>query len=132
MGYRQFVHAFDGFDKLSSFEIRNSRELLFSSKVLPTNFYQESLRIHDIAPYVLAGGANAPFSVAQRLKALLNGIDNPNVNIIKIPNDAHTGDDFVAIADFWKGYKINMTTLETAEYIIPDAPFAAPQTCHVF
>ena len=125
MGHRQFVHPFDGFAKLSSFEIRSSRELLFSSKFLQTKFYHESLRLHDIAPYVLAGGANPPFSVPQRFKALLNGIDNPNVNIIKIPNDAHTGDDFVAIADFWNGYKINMTTLETAEYIIPDAPFAS-------
>ena len=81
MGTRRLLHGFDGYAKLSSFDIRNSHELLFSSRFIQSQFYTESVMADDIAKYVLIGGTKPAFSFTEKLQTFLHGMDNPNVNI---------------------------------------------------
>ncbi|XP_062614555.1 beta,beta-carotene 15,15'-dioxygenase-like, partial [Saccostrea cucullata] len=119
VGGRRFTHAFDAFAKLSSWKFPGNGTSFFSTKFLQSEFYKESMDKHDIAPYLLFESVDPPFNFLQRLKALVRGIDNMNVNVYKFGDG-----NIVALNDFWKVYQIDSDSLQTL------SSFSAPVHVH--
>ncbi|XP_062615214.1 beta,beta-carotene 15,15'-dioxygenase-like [Saccostrea cucullata] len=119
VGGRRFTHAFDAFAKLSSWQFPGNGTSFFSTKFLQSEFYKESMDKHDIAPYLLFESVDPPFNFLQRLKALVRGIDNMNVNVYKFGDG-----NIVALNDFWKVYQIDSDSLQTL------SSFSAPVHVH--
>ena len=86
--------------------------------------YKASLRLNDIAPYLLGAQTDPPFSLFQMAEAFKNGLDNMNVNVLNIgPPD--TKDNFVVVSDCWKSYLIDPDTLATKGPLLPPHPGAS-------
>ena len=56
----------------------------FTNKFVQTNYYKDSLSQGDIATYTMFAAPDPPFSTLNTLISLIKGLDNTNVNIVKI------------------------------------------------
>ncbi|XP_050418492.2 beta,beta-carotene 15,15'-dioxygenase-like [Patella vulgata] len=119
MGERHFMHSFDAFAKLSSWRFNGNKTAYFSTKFIQSSFYNESMATNDIAPYLLFEGVVPPFGSYDKLKALVRGIDNMNVNVYKFFNEKENISEYVALNDFWKIYQISPRDLSTKAAIVP-------------
>lgn len=113
MGNRKFIHSFDAFAKLSSWRFPGNGTAYFSTRFLQTSFYNDSCRKKDIAPYLLFEGVIPKFNEAQKLEALVRGIDNMNVNVYELFNKDSGENEYVALNDYWKVYIFDQGNLET-------------------
>lgn len=86
---------------------------------MQSNFYNDSQTLNDVAPYLLFEGTNPPFEFLERIRSLLNGIDNTNINVLKVGSNASC---FMAVSDFWHSYEFNPISLETVSRLEPDLP----------
>jgi carotenoid cleavage dioxygenase-like enzyme len=125
-GDRTVVHAFDGFAKLSSWRFHsNSSTAFFSTKFLESDFYTESMRDNTIAPFLLFLRPDPPFSMLERFRALIRGLDNMNVNVYRLPaqpvKDGHDAAnsqyDYVALSDYTKAYTFSPRDLSTGHSV---------------
>ncbi len=130
MGKRRFTHAFDGYAKLCSWTFRGNNDVSFTSRFLRTNFYRASKAKDDVAPYLLFQATEPPFTMWQRMQALLNGIDNTNTNVLKFnrrrPDRRGSEANYVAVSDFWQSYAFNLTTLRTRGRVEAKVPGGTP------
>lgn len=119
LGDRRFTHALDGFAKIHSFNFTGSQHLNFSAKFIGTLFYNVSVKHDRIAAYLPLGQVKPPFSLFEKIEALLHGVDNTNVNIVQYGNSsAH----LVAVSDFWNSYEFEVQYLTTTRLINADLP----------
>lgn len=116
-GDRTFLHAFDGFAKLSSWRFRGNGSASFSTRFLASSFYNSSMASNTIAPYLLFEGPQPPFDFIERFQALVNGLDNMNVNVYRLPSAAG-GHDYVALSDYWKAYTFFPRDLRTGPSVV--------------
>ena len=116
-GDRTFLHAFDGFAKLSSWRFHGNGSASFSTRFLASSFYNSSMASDTIAPYLLFEGPRPPFNFFERLQALLHGLDNMNVNVYRFPC-AGGGHDYVALSDYWKAYEFSPHDLSTGPSVV--------------
>jgi beta-carotene 15,15'-monooxygenase/beta,beta-carotene 9',10'-dioxygenase len=85
MGFRKLNHPFDGFAKLHSFVLSGgSDKVVFNSKFLHSDFYTDSASLGYIASYLVLDSVAPSLGVWGRIQALINGIDNTNINVVKI------------------------------------------------
>ncbi|ESO86260.1 hypothetical protein LOTGIDRAFT_167306 [Lottia gigantea] len=119
MGMRQFAHSFDAFAKLSSWKFDGNGSAYFSTRFIESSFYNDSLATDDIAPYLLFEGVIPEFSAYDKMKALMRGIDNMNVNVYKFYNEERNSSEYVALNDFWKIYEISPWDLTTLGAVTP-------------
>ncbi|KAL8620512.1 hypothetical protein ACOMHN_029548 [Nucella lapillus] len=115
-GDRTFLHAFDGFAKLSSWSFHGNGSATFSTRFLGSSFYNDSLRSGTIEPYLLFEGPTPPFNLYERFVALVRGLDNMNVNVYSWPSDGG-GQDYVALSDYWKTYQFSPRDLSTGRSV---------------
>ena len=134
MGPRKFVHLFDAYAKLSKWEFGEDG-VLFSTRFIGTNFYQDSIKEKTVSPYLLFHSVKPAFDETEILLSLINGIDNTNINIARVANDT----EFIAMSDFWRHYKLDMATLSKTRQVNPEVPgvdidtsslFPTPSTAH--
>ncbi|KAK7109885.1 uncharacterized protein [Littorina saxatilis] len=111
-GDRSFLHAFDGFAKLSSWRFHGNGSASFSTRFLGSSFFNDSMAGDTIAPYLLFQGPQPPFNFVERFRALMHGIDNMNVNVYRFPG-TDGGHDYVALSDYWKAYQFSPHDLST-------------------
>lgn len=104
-GDRSFLHAFDGFAKLTSWRFLGNGSVFFSTRFLASSFYNDSMTSASIAPYLLFDSVSPSFTFLERMKAIYHGIDNMNANVVRLPRD-DGGYDYLALSDFWKVYEI--------------------------
>lgn len=115
MGDRNFTHAFDGFAKLHSFKFNGgSDKVQFSAQFLNTQFYQDSSEFGKLAPFLVLNSVQPSYGLVDKMKALYNGIDNTNINVVKFG-----GQSFHTLSDYWHSYEINPKTLETLQRVNP-------------
>ena len=123
IGARSFVHAFDGFAKLVSFDISSDDELLFSSRFLRSRFYNDSMQANDIAPYIILDATQPQFGALEKLAALYNGVDNTNVNVYSVRRREGSDEEtLLAVSDFWGGYTVDASSLHTLARVQPELP----------
>ena len=118
-GPRKFLHAFDGFAKLASWRFMGNETALFSTRFVRSAFFKESRRTKTIAPYLLFQSVSPPFSYYEKLKCLMRGIDNMNVNIYAFKNPKTKKTEFAVLSDFWIIYKISLQKLSTKHRVVP-------------
>ncbi|XP_076439752.1 retinoid isomerohydrolase-like [Babylonia areolata] len=116
-GDRTFLHAFDGFAKLSSWSFYGNGTATFSTRFLGSSFYNDSMASGTISPYLLFEGPTPPFDLLERLQALLRGLDNMNVNVYSFPGDDRGEQDYVALSDYWKAYRFSPLDLSTGRSV---------------
>ena len=101
------------------------------SKFLKSHSFNDSEASGDIAPYVLFDRPEPPFDLADKVKALYQGIDNTNVNILHLSDRMAKGDGdntsvdhdmFFALSDFWQTYEFHPKTLNTLKHVSPSLP----------
>ena len=117
MGPRKFVHVFDAYAKLMKWEFK-AEGVTFSTRFIGTNLYTDSVWDGTVAPYMLFHSVEPGFDELEKMFALVNGVDNVNVNIARFDNDT----EFVALSDFWRHYTLDMDTMETIEQVNPPVP----------
>ncbi|KAK3100022.1 hypothetical protein FSP39_013602 [Pinctada imbricata] len=130
VGNRKVENLLDGFAKITKWTFPGDGTTSFSTKFLRTSFYNESMSSNDIAPYATLGPLDPPFTLEETLKALENGMDNPNVNVYNFT------ENIVVLYDLWIMYNIDPRTLNLQEKInadVPNAkmgfPYASPISC---
>lgn len=121
MGSRKFRHIFDGFGKLYSWQLASPDRSTasFSTKFVQSHFYEASLSSGEIAAYLLFETTDPPYDFLDRNQALFRGIDNPNINVLKVDSKNNC---FLAISDFWQSYKFHPFTLNAISRLDPDLP----------
>ena len=124
VGERSLTHAFDGFAKMTSFDVINATTALFSSQFIATHFYNDSLRTRTVAPYITLGAKAPRMGSLEKVRAISNGIDNTNVNIYSVASQRDDSAEFLAVSDFWHSYKVDPRTCSTLEKIDPPLPVA--------
>ena len=117
MGPRKFVHVFDAYAKLMKWEFK-AEGVTFSTRFIGTNLYTDSVWDGTVAPYMLFHSVEPGFDELEKMFALVNGVDNVNVNIARFDNDT----EFVALSDFWRHYTLDMDTMATIEQVNPPVP----------
>jgi len=122
MGERRFRHLFDGYAKISAWSFENENETYFTSEFVNTKWYEQSKALNDIAPFMLFDSAIPPFSFSQKLQGFYNGIDNTNINIIRVAGDLGQEPTFIAMSDFWETYSFDLQTLKTLEHVVAAMP----------
>ena len=122
MGPRNFTHSFDAFGKISSWKFIGNGSAYFSTKFIQSEFYQTSRQQNTIAPWLMFESVKPPFNEIEKLHALIRGIDNMNVNVVKFKDIESKSDSFVALNDFWKIYEIDPGTLQTVRSITATVP----------
>jgi len=118
VGGRKYENALDAFGKLSSWKFSGNGSAFFSTRMIYSNSYNQSLAANDIAPFLVLDRVDPPFNVVQELESFKNGPDNTNVNVFNF------GEDFVVLSDYWNVYQIDAITLETIRGIKPPVPNA--------
>ncbi|RUS71169.1 hypothetical protein EGW08_021069, partial [Elysia chlorotica] len=118
-GPRKFLHAFDGFAKLASWRFMGNETALFSTRFIRSAFYKESMKTKTIAPYLLFQAVSPPFSYYEKLKCLMRGIDNMNVNIYAFKNPKNKNTEYAVLSDFWIIYKVSLQKLSTKHRVVP-------------
>lgn len=125
-GKREMLHLFDGFAKLTSWKFNGQGNATFSTKFVKSKFYKESIASNDIAPFMNFMGVKPPYGFLDKMKLLINGGDNMDVNVYpyrKVEGSTDTNQmGYYALTDFWKMYEFNATNLETIELISPKIP----------
>lgn len=116
MGPHSFLNVFDGYAKLYSWQFPGNGSVYFSAKFVQSMFYNESLKIKDIATYQTFDDLVPPMSQLKKEEAFIRGIDNMNVNIYN-----YTG-ECVLLTDIWKLYVVDCYTLETIRSCDPPIP----------
>jgi len=124
MGDRKLRHAFDGFAKLFGWHFVNENETYFSTQFIKTGYYKESKEKNTIAPWMLFDVAIPAFSWGELAKAVYNGIDNTNINIVRFGGKEDP--TYVAMSDFWTTYSFDPDTLETEAQIKTPVPGGEP------
>ncbi|CAG2213803.1 BCDO1 [Mytilus edulis] len=107
VGRRNFTHSFDAFGKLASWKFYGNGSASFSTNILKSDFYKDSIAKDDIAPYLMFESVKPSFNEFQKMEALLRGIDNMNVNVYRFFNRQGNNYEYVVLNDFWKIYQIN-------------------------
>ena len=115
----------DAYAKISSWKFPGNGSAYFSTKMVYSDSYKQSLRTNDIAPYLLGAPTNPPFSLMEMAEAMKNGMDNMNVNVLNYGKPG-TKDDFVVVSDIWKGYMIDPDHLSTKGPLDPPIPGSSP------
>ena len=121
MGHYNLTHAFDAYAKLHSFQfLPNQDHVLYSSQLILSHYYKDSLKHNKVAPYLLFDETEPPFNFLERAVSLFNGIDNTNVNVLKFgEGDSGT---FQALSDFWHTYEFDPVSLDTHKAVFADLP----------
>lgn len=101
MGPHSFLNVFDGYAKLYSWQFPGNGSVYFSAKFVQSMFYNESLKIKDIARYQTFDDLVPPMSQLNKEEAFIRGLDNMNVNIYN-----YTG-ECVLLTDVWKLYVVD-------------------------
>ena len=132
MGKRRMIHIFDSYAKLSSWKFMGDGRASFSTKFIQSNFYKQSMASGDIAPYLNFMGVEPPFGFFKKMKTLINGLDNMNINVYPYTKVAGSNElkdrGYYALTDYWKIYEINATNLETMGQIQAKIPGTPGQT----
>ncbi|XP_012943603.1 beta,beta-carotene 15,15'-dioxygenase-like [Aplysia californica] len=118
-GPRRVVHAFDGFAKLASWKFQGNSTALFSTKFIRSRVYRMSQKTNTIAPFLLFQSVTPPFSFFEKVRCLLRGIDNMNINIFRFPHPKKKRHEYAALSDFWISYKIDIDDLSTKRRVVP-------------
>ncbi|ELT89518.1 hypothetical protein CAPTEDRAFT_196404 [Capitella teleta] len=120
MGDRNLTHPFDGLAKLHSFRLTGgSSHVIYNSQFLESNFYKDSKSEGRLAPYLVLGSIVPSFALWDKIRALYNGIDNTNINVVQF-----NGTTLHALSDFWHSYEINKRDLRTVRKTEPPLPNA--------
>ena len=112
-------HAFDGYAKLCSWTFKPAGNVSFTTQFLETNWYKESKKLGTVAPYLMFEASIPPFSWTEKVTALLRGIDNTNINVVRFGRGE---DGFAALSDFWQMYQFNHSDLGTVGRVTPEVP----------
>ena len=91
-------------------------------RYIQSDFYKASIESDDIAPYLMFEGVMPEFNELQKIEALTRGIDNMNVNVYGIYNDATDAVEYIALNDFWKIYKFSPGNLTTISRFTAELP----------
>ena len=124
VGNRRVTNALDAFAKISSWKFPGNGSALFSTKMVYSDWYKDSLQRNDIAPYMLGAPTDPPFSLLEWAEAFKNGMDNMNVNVLNY-GKSDTDDNFVVVSDIWKSYLIDPNDLSTNGPVDPPLPGAS-------
>ena len=79
----------------------------------------------SIAPYATMAPIRPPWSAKEKMKTLMNGMDNPNVNIYNFTKNC------VILTDLWILYDVNTDNLDLKEKVnaeMPEAKLGFPYT----
>ncbi|KAL3891729.1 hypothetical protein ACJMK2_003978 [Sinanodonta woodiana] len=118
-GQRKFRNALDAYAKLSSWKFTGNGNATFSTRLIRSKSYNESLAKNDIAPYLILDGMTPIFSLPEKVESIINGMDNMNVNVYRYPEGS-----YVALSDYWDCYEIDPHSLVTVKDIKPKVPKA--------
>lgn len=113
------MNALDAFAKLASWKFKGDGTAYFSTKLIRSLCYNQSVASNSIAPYLMLDTVEPPWGIVKKLESLKNGPDNMNVNI---KNFGSNSNDFVIISDYWNLYTVDPYTLNTIEGVRPDLP----------
>lgn len=126
LGKRRMIHMFDAYAKLSSWKFKGDGHATFSTKFVQSSFYEQSMASGDIAPFMNFMGVEPPFGFLQKMKGMLNGLDNMNVNVYPYSKVAGSNDmkdrGYYAMTDYWKIYEFNATSLDTVGLVQAQIP----------
>ncbi|PAA65281.1 hypothetical protein BOX15_Mlig008062g1 [Macrostomum lignano] len=113
--HRSFVHPFDGLAKLTKIDfVPGSRRGNFSMKFLRTAVFEQSLLRNDIAPYLFFDGVEPAFNLLQRALSLLHGLDNMNVNVVRLRSETYANySAYLALNDITRSYRFDPVSLDT-------------------
>ena len=120
MGPRTFNHAFDAFGKLHSFKFYGNGSVSLSTKFLRSEFYNTSILTNNVAPYTLFEPVTPRFDAYETAESFINGMDNTNVNIIRVYNKQIQKYEYMTMNDIWKVYKVDGNSLNTLFAISPE------------
>lgn len=119
VGQRKYMNALDGFAKVASWRFPGNGSAFYSTRMIYSDSYNQSLATNDIAPYLMLDEVDPPFDIIKELESFKNGPDNMNVNIF---NFGGKEIDFVVVSDYWNLYTIDPHTLITLKGIHPPVP----------
>lgn len=119
IGERKFTNALDAYAKLSSWRFPGNGSAFFSTRMIYSDSYNESLANNDVAPYLMLDRVDPPFDIVKELESFKNGPDNMNVNIFNFGGDK---EDFVVVSDYWNLYTVDPHSLVTLKGVKPQVP----------
>lgn len=119
VGNQMFLNALDAFGKLASWKFKGDGTAYFTTKLIRSLSYNQSVAMGSIAPYLMLDSVKPPWNIEKKLESLRNGPDNMNVNI---KNFGTKNNDFVVISDYWNLYTVDPYTLDTIKGVHPDLP----------
>eukprot|EP00466_Bigelowiella_natans_P020701 jgi/Bigna1/139587/aug1.51_g14295 len=123
---RSFSHTFDCYGKLHMWEFTDGN-VVFSSRMLTSNFYNESARRNIVFPEVFFGVESPRFDLKERMEAIMNskpgpkGADNMNVNLWDF---GFEDDTILALTDSFNYLKINTNTLQATPFVFDNMDFS--------
>lgn len=93
---------------------------MLSTKFLRSEFYNTSILTNNVAPYKLFEPVTPRFDAYETAESFINGMDNTNVNIIRVYNKQIQKYEYMTMNDIWKVYKVDGNSLNTLFAISPE------------